>query len=716
MIAGIILAATAAALFMAQGDSPIEEKPLPEPYEPPPTPLPRPKELRAWGEEALRMNQIDPGSVPAFPGVENFCKFLSSNQLMNGAAPRRWMFSFKKEETLNVLKQNYAYYQLIATENPLAAEDYDSPCLRRFYYYSQQVIPGMEPPQDLFRQWSQQRMDLAENYSGRHDPFRDPEFELTYIGLRGLSRILEEKTFKEGLLAVSQQAVDTDAFLEDKSLRSLLKSATTEDLDRLQQLLKKQRTELAFLATLTAEEWPGAPRLFSQVLAYLPRDSETEQRRFVLKLFFYLDSLLFIRKAALNPLAKESCRLDYQRLFGEDCPFFESLRLAIESEDLDDDIRMNHRVREAFLKYFKAYPLLKSHDLVSQEFNSIDLSLRVLLRRAIRNNVLRKEEIQTFLETGQQLGLQWGLAHSTGKKDWPSLVETVEREKIVALSPQDFPPVWKEVLRGSTIHVPFENGTRRIQLDEYLEKNLNFFLLTNGKAPTNEETITTGLSYYLTSSATLWLDPYNYKDPWYTLSIIFHEAFHNEDIRNQVQTTSLVKARLLDERNAYLFESYAEVGILNQLLKQLVQREVEQTSAKGKSMTAQEVGQTVLNRLKVRFRKYVHMINDIPLDSEGEVSKTFLSYFGETSGVEHEWIKLALRACENRINVHASNAALGYAERDKIIRTQTSTGGNPELFDSRPGKLAVQFLKNRASLPQYYMEVYDEISPEISVH
>jgi hypothetical protein len=717
-IPGIILAAAAAALFMTQGDSPIEEELLPQPYDPLPTPLPRPKELRAWGEDALRMNQMDPGSVPAFPKKDEFCRSVSnvvsdsSIDLNFGTTEFHWIWDSEK---VDHLQRQYDRHQDIARKNPLAAEEYDSPCLHRFYYYSYYEISVTEPPPDIFQQWNQDRMDFAKNYSGRHDPFQSPEFEWSYNGLTALSSILEEKTFKEGLLAVSRQAVDTDAFLEDEPLRSLLKSAATDDLDRLQQLLKEHRTNLSFFATLTAQEWPGGPQLFSRVLAYLPRDSETGQRQFALKLFFYLDSLIFIRKTALAPLAKESCRLNYQRLFGDDCPFFESLAFATQSPSNLDDIRMVHRIREGLLKYFRAYPLLKPSDLLLKEHPFTDLALRLLLDMAVEHKTIGEKEIQALLETGRQTGLQWASAHSTGEKSWGTLLETVQREKTVTLSLQDLPPDWKQTLQQTSVRIPFEDGIREIQLAEYLQKNAATILLTNSEPPKEQGYIINGQAYPLTLSMALWLNTDLFDNqPWSVLSIIFHETFHNEDLRNHAWNTARSGAGLLNERNAYLFQSRVGVELLKSLLDGLIQIEIQQASLKGKSMTAEETRRTVSNRLREAYGRYYKILY------HGLSDKSSLEALGDfykkISPLDFNFIRFALEICGNRTMVHAANVELGYPEGDAIIRTRLSDRWTPELLNRHPGSLISKFLKDKTSDTKYYMEIYDEIFREMEVH
>lgn len=301
---------------------------------------------------------------------------------------------------------------------------------------------------------------------------------------------------------------------------------------------------------------------------------------------------------------EEMCRRSPSE-FMDYCPIELKRNSALESSDNFDNASTGFFLREEVQRYLSGHTIETHSERPTME------SIRygsVLLRSVVSDYFavpLPPSEVYRLVDEAQTRGVRLGAASRGRAFTFPEIAQRLSGDGPFAIALEDIPQTWRLMAQG----FPLPPGFAEPNLWEFLRANVRSVQFV----PQARE-LERGTVNQLTRSAVLELtrDSSRFAEIHYFFTLI-HEAHHLHFTRTMVERNpSLWNQRLLDERNAFLFQSFY----------------------------------------------YPHVIRGAWNGSGGTITNDLIDLMNE----------LVVHYAETRINVLASNRVLGFNDPDDTFR------------------------------------------------
>jgi len=536
----------------------------------------------------------------------------------------------------------------IAFHDPWAAREYDRPEIRRYFYFQNMDPLGAyyhlvnfdHPAPFLTRVlYGSALMDFefARDFDGTGSIVEHLPWNIEAI-MRSYPRDLWHPLLTHAVNA----SLYEEPLIEDEAVRSQLFQANSRDLVELWQFLFDLGVERDSL------EWANLPSEIPVLLRRLIpalRESDVSEAEMLPRMLIFIPYL-----AAARGLLPEDFMTRY---FSARNPAGDGLirryangYLASQTLDPFDDISHRHQLREGLENYLLRYLSLSPAQRAQEDprlngqgwlrlFESEDASLD-----------LGREEAERIR---QRVSRRTGRSFSPSPRDVPltpaQLLQEAARPEGVELTPQDLPPGWRSF--AQSFPLPFHG--EETSLWDFLSENVSSIIFAAVSEAESEEFITGGAINTLTR--TVIIDPELSQRTQF--EVLFHEAYHLY-FHHVVaaRAPALREAVLINERNAYLFETQ-----INQVLLE-------------------------------------NSLSRTPLD-EARIADEVSAY------------------CDSLLMGLAANAVLGYPEEDASLRYDLTGSASVTDLHRHPSALLQDYARRRGA-PDYQTLLQREISRRMS--
>ncbi|MFO1518944.1 MAG: hypothetical protein U1F57_04670 [bacterium] len=454
--------------------------------------------------------------------------------------------------TANKLQERLKQLTLIAQHDPWAAREYNRPEIVKYDYFTQEnahtayLLVRMHQDPKVLEEYL--KNTIIDSVQSAEDPFTTPWLIPPAI----LLRTLGEEKITPVLTQIAKEEVSTDRLITDSNLRETLNAASTQDLLALYRHLDGHSENKEFYLKSTK----AAPPIFSSIASSFHTLSEEKERESWDDIIRYIPFVLSSRGMTPKEFGLE---LSHSQELEHPDPV--TARLAHEqsmasySPDPFDDASHGHTLHEELRNYRKG----NASATVAQKCELSHIRRGIALYHGLADPLFDQKLTSTDLDklfTAEEGGEETAL---------PPLSEaSIERELNLGNSLEipltRLPLGWQESAQKMGIIL----DGYRLSLWDFLKGNVSRVAFTPRKREGEAGTVNP-----LTRTVVLEIQDNQSFDPQLYFSTLAHEAYHLYFDRTQAfQNPKLLRSRLLNERNAFLFQSRVDKSLLEKKLKE----------------------------------------------------------------------------------------------------------------------------------------------------
>ncbi|MFO1518941.1 MAG: hypothetical protein U1F57_04655 [bacterium] len=363
-------------------------------------------------------------------------------------------------------------------------------------------------------------------------------------------RSVGEDSLNAILKKIGQEEVEHSQLISDPDLRKILNDAGTKEIIALDHYLVERYQYPLFNFNNPATK-PSLFPLLDLPLRKLPEESQQDQWRRIARYIPFLIASRGVTSREFNfqfhlsedaTIDEESLRMNYESV------------MAAESADHFDDALYGHLLQDGIQNYLQAHPLKSP----IQKGALGDIQKGMLLFHGLSNPLLGET---VSLERLDRLfsPLLPQFEPSLPLLSLSSLEKEIQKGNSIEAPLSQLPVQWQDIAQDLEVSV---DGTR-LRLWDFLRQNVSSVIFTPRAREGEAGTVNP-----LTRTVVLEITPNEPFNSSLYFSTLAHEAYHLYFERTKTfQNPTLQQSRLLNERNAYLFQSRVDQKIIELLLR-----------------------------------------------------------------------------------------------------------------------------------------------------